>query len=82
MTNCPGVHLEIAGYTDNVGSGDANLRLSRNRANAVVAQLVKEGVPRDRLMARGFGEEYPQADNATAEGRAENRRVAMKVIQK
>ena len=82
MTNCPSVHLEIAGYTDNVGSGDANLRLSRNRANAVVAQLVKEGVPRDRLMARGFGEEYPQADNATAEGRAENRRVAMKVIQK
>jgi outer membrane protein OmpA-like peptidoglycan-associated protein len=82
MTNCPSVHLEIAGYTDDVGAGESNLRLSQRRANAVVALLIKDGVPRDRLMARGYGEEYPQADNSTAEGRDENRRVAKRVIKK
>jgi OmpA-OmpF porin, OOP family len=82
LTSCPNVHLEIAGYTDNVGSAEPNLRLSRNRANSVVAQLVGKGVSPDRLTARGYGEEYPVADNAAEEGRAQNRRVAVRVTQK
>ena len=44
LRNCPGIRLDIAGYTDNVGSPDSNLRLSKNRANTVVAQLVSKGV--------------------------------------
>jgi outer membrane protein OmpA-like peptidoglycan-associated protein len=79
LNNCPGVRLDIAGYTDNKGSAESNLRLSRNRANNVVAVLVKEGVPRDRFNAEGYGEEDPIADNSIEQGRAQNRRVAMRV---
>lgn len=82
LTNCPNVRMTIAGYTDSVGAPDANLRLSRSRANAVVAQLVNRGVSPDRLVAEGYGERNPVADDATAEGRAQNRRVAMRVTQK
>jgi len=82
LTNCPSVRMMIAGYTDSVGSADSNLRLSRNRANAIVAQLVGKGVSSDRLAAEGYGEEYPVADNTTEEGRAQNRRVAIRVTQK
>lgn len=82
LTNCPSVRMTIAGYTDSVGNKEANLRLSRNRADTVVAQLVEKGVPRERLVAQGYGEEFPVADNETAEGRAQNRRVAMRVTQK
>jgi outer membrane protein OmpA-like peptidoglycan-associated protein len=79
LNACPGVRLDIAGYTDSVGSAESNLRLSRNRANNVVAVLVKEGVPRDRFNAEGYGEEDPVADNSIEQGRAQNRRVAMRV---
>ena len=82
LTNCPNVSLMIAGYTDNVGSADSNLRLSRNRAEAVVHQLVGKGVPSDRLVAEGYGEADPVADNVTSEGRAENRRVALRVTKR
>jgi outer membrane protein OmpA-like peptidoglycan-associated protein len=82
LTNCPAVHLNIAGFTDNVGSSEANLNLSRNRAKAVVADLVRKGVSPDRLSAQGYGEENPVADNSTAEGRAQNRRAAMAVTEK
>jgi OmpA-OmpF porin, OOP family len=82
MKNCPNVNLIIAGHTDNVGGGAGNLRLSQNRANTVRAELIAEGVSPDRLTTKGFGGEFPIADNNTAEGRAENRRVAMRVAQK
>jgi outer membrane protein OmpA-like peptidoglycan-associated protein len=82
LTNCPSVHLKIAGYTDNVGAAEPNLRLSRNRANSVMAQLVSNGVSPDHLTAEGYGQESPVADNASEEGRARNRRVAMLVTQK
>jgi len=82
LNSCPNVRMTIAGYTDSVGNQAANLRLSRDRANSVVSQLVGKGVPRDRLAAEGYGEESPVADNDTAEGRAQNRRVAILVTQK
>lgn len=82
MKGCPNVHLTIAGYTDNVGDEAANARLSKNRANAVRSKLVAEGVSPDRLSVEGYGEQNPVADNSTAEGRAENRRVALQVTQK
>ena len=59
-----------------------NLRLSRNRAKTVVAELVSKGVPPGRSNVEGYGEEYPIADNDTPEGRAQNRRAAMQVTQK
>jgi OOP family OmpA-OmpF porin len=82
LTNCPNVRMMIAGYTDNVGSPDANMRLSRNRANSVVSQLVSKGVAPDRLTAEGYGEENPIADNSTETGRTQNRRVALRVTEK
>ena len=82
LNSCPSVHVNIAGFTDNVGSPDANLRLSQNRAKTVVAQLERRGVPSDRLSMEGHGENDPVADNSTADGRAQNRRTAMQVTQK
>ena len=82
LTNCPNVRMTIAGYTDNVGSAAANLRLSRNRADSVVSQLVSKGVSPDHLAAEGYGEENPLADNSTEAGRSRNRRVAMRVTEK
>jgi len=80
LKSCPAVRLDIAGYTDNVGSADANLRLSQNRAKSVVAQLAAKGVPAERMTAQGFGEDDAIADNSTAQGRAQNRRAAMRVV--
>jgi OOP family OmpA-OmpF porin len=82
LTSCPSVRMTIAGYTDNTGDAESNLRLSENRAKRVVAQLVRKGISPDRLTAEGYGEEYPIADNSSEEGRAQNRRVAMRVTQK
>jgi outer membrane protein OmpA-like peptidoglycan-associated protein len=80
LKSCPAVRVDVAGFTDNVGAADANLRLSQNRAKAVVAQLAAKGVPAERMTAQGFGEDDAIADNATAHGRAQNRRAAMRVI--
>ena len=82
LQNCPDVRMTIGGFTDNTGNAEANLRLSRNRANRVVALLVSKGVSPDHLTAEGYGEENPVADNSTPDGRAQNRRVAMRVTQK
>ncbi len=82
LKGCSNVHLLIAGYTDNVGAAEANMQLSKNRANAVMSELVAKGVPEDRFSAEGYGEEDPVATNETAQGRAENRRIAMRVTQK
>jgi outer membrane protein OmpA-like peptidoglycan-associated protein len=82
LTNCPSVHINVAGYTDSKGNPAANQRLSENRAKNVVARLESKGVPSSRLGIEGHGEEYPVADNETAEGRAQNRRAAIQVTQK
>jgi outer membrane protein OmpA-like peptidoglycan-associated protein len=74
----PALRLEIQGHTDNVGAPDANRRLSDARAAAVKQYLVANlAVSADRLTASGFGDTKPVADNATEQGRAQNRRVEL-----
>ncbi len=71
------IKVEVAGHTDNVGTPEANQKLSEGRAQAVMAALVQRGVPADRLVAKGYGQTVPIADNRTEEGRAKNRRVEL-----
>lgn len=78
----PAVKLKIGGYTDNVGEPASNQRLSEQRAANVRAALVQLGVAPDRLGAEGYGEQFPVGDNATAAGRAMNRRISMRVTEK
>jgi len=73
----PLLKLTIEGHTDNVGGAKVNKSLSEARARAVVAVLVTMGIAPTRLKAAGFGQERPVADNATAEGRAKNRRLEL-----
>jgi outer membrane protein OmpA-like peptidoglycan-associated protein len=68
---------EIAGHTDSVGNSAANQRLSDARANAVIEYLRSKGIDGNRLTAVGYGDTRPIADNATAEGRARNRRITL-----
>ena len=73
----PLLRLEVAGYTDSRGGAATNLRLSQARAAAVRAYLVSRGIPPRQLTSRGFGAGNPIASNATAAGRARNRRVEL-----
>lgn len=78
----PNVHIQIGGFSDDRGDSRHNLKLSQDRANAVMAQLVAFGISPDRLDAQGYGEQSPVADNSTVEGRARNRRVSIRLTQK
>lgn len=69
----------VEGYTDSTGAANYNQQLSERRANAVRAALVKMGVGPERIVAQGYGKEYPVADNASASGRAMNRRVEVTI---
>lgn len=82
MKAYPSVAIKIGGYTDNVGDPQANMRLSDARAKRVMEELIKLGVQASRLEAEGYGDQHPIADNATAEGRAKNRRTAVSVRAK
>ena len=75
LKQVPLVPVEIAGHTDDVGSPESNLVLSRERAEAVLAYLLAAGEDADRFVVIGYGESQPIADNATEEGRARNRRI-------
>ncbi len=77
----PGIKVEIAGHTDSDGTADYNLALSQLRAQAVVNYLIGKGVAAENLVARGYGETRPVADNNTAAGKAQNRRVELKRLQ-
>jgi len=76
----PEVRVEIGGHTDNTGSRAINERLSLERAQAVKAYLAQKGVAPGRMEVRGYGPDRPIATNATAEGRARNRRVELRRI--
>lgn len=79
LNQFPDKSLLIEGYTDSVGSDAMNHELSVRRAEAVRAALALRGVNATRMATRGYGEEYPIASNASAEGRAMNRRVEVVV---
>jgi outer membrane protein OmpA-like peptidoglycan-associated protein len=72
--------VRVEGHTDNRGRPRWNTTLSQSRAESVVDYLVRKGVPRARLEAKGFGPSAPIADNGTEEGRAKNRRVEFKLV--
>jgi outer membrane protein OmpA-like peptidoglycan-associated protein len=71
---------EIAGYTDNVGNDTDNMRLSQRRADAIRAYVISKGVSEHRVLAKGYGEKFPVADNGSETGRSRNRRTEVKVI--
>ncbi len=77
IQRCHCSQVDIRGYTDSVGKPEFNQKLSERRAIAVKDYLESHGVPAGILIAQGFGEENPLADNKTTKGRAENRRVTV-----
>ena len=75
--------VTIVGHTDSVGSNKYNFGLSRRRAESVKAKLIEFGLAEDRIAGiEAMGEEQPIATNATKEGRAQNRRVEFKLVQR
>jgi OmpA-OmpF porin, OOP family len=79
LQNNPSLKIDIMAHTDSKGTEEYNLILSQNRANSVVFYLIEKGIDRNRLVATGYGESMPVSDNETEEGRAQNRRVEMKL---
>jgi len=78
----PTAAVKIGGYTDDTGDPNANIQLSSARATAVVSELVAQGIPADRLSAEGYGATNAVASNDTDAGRAQNRRIALRVTAK
>ena len=76
----PKLKIELAGYTDNVGSAEANMKLSNNRAKAVYDYLLAHSVKAAGIVYKGYGASNPVADNATEEGRQKNRRLEIKIL--
>ena len=74
------VEIEIAGHTDNVGTPEANQKLSEDRAKAVKQYLEKKGIAPERVTAKGYGDTQPVADNDTAAGKQKNRRTEVHII--
>ncbi len=77
LRDSPDRQLLVEGFTDSTGSSQLNRQLSQERADAVMFELIRKGVARDRIRSRGLGEEYPVASNDTDEGRQQNRRVEL-----
>ncbi|MDY0781271.1 OmpA family protein [Tenacibaculum sp. IB213877] len=79
MNEYPEANFNIEGHTDSQGAASYNLNLSSKRAAAVVTYLIGKGIPSSRISSAGYGEDYPIASNATRDGRAQNRRVEIKL---
>jgi outer membrane protein OmpA-like peptidoglycan-associated protein/Tol biopolymer transport system component len=77
----PGVIIEIAAHSDDIGSDEFNIKLSGKRAAKIVDYLVEKGIASNRLKPVGYGKKFPVASNATEEGRAKNRRLELKVLE-
>ncbi len=71
--------ITVSGHTDNVGRDDYNMKLSQDRASSVAQYLVSRGVAGSRIQAVGYGKSMPIADNSTENGRAQNRRVEIRI---
>lgn len=80
MNENPEIRIRITGHTDNVGSDQANQRLSEGRAKSVREDLIKRGIDAGRIEAEGKGETQPITTNDTEEGRAQNRRVEFMIL--
>jgi len=80
LAKYPDTTLRITGHTDNTGTRQYNLNLSEHRAEAVADYLVTRDVARKRMFVQGAGFDSPLADNASAEGRAQNRRVELYIL--
>jgi outer membrane protein OmpA-like peptidoglycan-associated protein len=78
----PEIKVRIEGHTDDVGSDDYNLQLSRRRADAVKKYLVSKGIDEKRITTVGYGKSQPKVKDTTPEARAQNRRVEMKIVAK
>ncbi len=81
LNNSPKMEIEISGHTDNVGSDAFNLKLSDDRANAVMNYIVSQGIAQSRITAKGYGESKPIATNDTDEGKQTNRRVEFTIVK-
>jgi len=73
--------IEIAGHTDNTGTSEINKKLSQDRADAVRNYLIKKGIAANHIIAKGYGDTEPIADNTTDEGKAKNRRTEIRIIK-
>ena len=78
----PQVAVKIGGYTDNSGDPTRNRILSQARATSTLSGLVALGISKSRIVAEGYGQEHPVADNSTPEGRQRNRRIDIRVTEK
>ncbi|THF60653.1 OmpA family protein [Pseudothauera rhizosphaerae] len=76
----PGTVVQVEGHTDSTGAASYNQTLSENRAASVRSYLIQQGVEANRLIAVGYGLSRPIADNSTAAGRAQNRRVEILIV--
>ncbi len=82
MEDNPNLFIEIIGYTDNIGNEEKNILLSENRAIAVANYLIENGISEQRIKKAGFGSSNPISDNITEAGRALNRRIEIKILNK
>ena len=80
LNKYPNMTIELAGHTDNTGDADSNMTLSQNRAKTVYDYLISKGINEGRLTFNGYGQDRPIADNATPEGREENRRTEFQIL--
>jgi OOP family OmpA-OmpF porin len=81
LNESPGVRVEVGGHTDSTGPEAYNLGLSERRAGSVADYLSANGIDASRLTVVGFGEANPVADNGTRDGRAQNRRTELNVVE-
>jgi outer membrane protein OmpA-like peptidoglycan-associated protein len=82
LNDYPNIEIELSGHTDNIGTNEYNMMLSEKRAGAVAEYLFSNGINRNRINVKGYGESNPVDTNETEEGREKNRRVEFKIIKK
>jgi OmpA-OmpF porin, OOP family len=75
VKDCAGTTIEVGGHTDQMGDDASNMKLSEDRANAVVAALVERGVPKERMVAKGYGETKLLDPASSKDALAKNRRI-------